>query len=463
MTTSAGNAVVPRKRRRLVLAVVLLTVVGLAAGLGWRAWRRHTAPLPPEVPLAEAEPAVAEALREARRQIEKSPSSVEAWGRLGKLLRACDFQDEAAVCFGRVAHLDPGNPRWPYLQGEALLQRQPEAALPHLRRAVELCTQPDDAFAPRLRLAEALLATGQNEEAEAQLHLALQAEPDHPCVHLDLALAAYARDNLPGCRTHLLRCQHSPFTRKKACSLLAAVEQRQGNDAAASQFSQGAAALDADVHWSDPWLLEAQQLAPGKPGRFRYVEQLEAHEHFQEAVTVLRQLLNDGPDYRVLVGLGKDLTRLGDYAGAAEALEKAIRLIPENVQAHYYLAKVLWTQAEQARARGDRERARSLYTAATESARLAVGCKPDHALAQMILGLCLKELGRREEALEALARAVACAPELPDPSLHLGEALAEAGRTAEARPHLENALRLARPGDDRARAALARLSGTSSK
>jgi tetratricopeptide (TPR) repeat protein len=461
MTATAGEPIRPgppasSRRRRLLLAGLVL-VAAAAAGLGWYGWRRHTAPVPPEVPLADADPAVAEAVTAARREVEQAPHAVEPWGRLGKLLRGCDYRTEAAACFAQAARLEPGNPRWPYLQGEAILPAHPDDALPPLRRAAELSSSAgEDAFAPRLRLAEALLATGQLDPAEAELRRALQAEPDHPCVLLDLGLVAWARGDMQASRDHLLRSQHSLFTRKRACIQLAALEQRLGDGAAAAKFSRRATPLPEDVHWSDPWVLECLQLVPGKAGRFRYVEQLEAHDRLEDAVAVLRQVLAEGPDYRASVGLGKDLAQLGDTAGAEQALRAALALSPDSVPARYYLARVLWAQAERLRGT-DRERARGLFRAAADWAGQAVKRKPDHARAQMLLGLCLRELGRRKEAVAALRQAVACAPELPDAALHLGEMLAEDGQTAEARTHLENVLR-ARPEDARARAALARLS-----
>src|SRR5262249_3598525 len=167
--------------------------------------------------------------------------------------------------------------RWPYLRGEGLEQRDPDAALPHLRRAVELGGRKEaDNLAPRLRLAEVLLAKGQVEEAEANLQSALKRNPENPTVHLDLALVAFTREDLEASRDHLLRCQDSPFTRQRACAQLAAVCQRLGDEASAGEFSRRAGALPRDAHWVDPFLAECLQLAVGKQSRFRSAEQLEA-------------------------------------------------------------------------------------------------------------------------------------------------------------------------------------------
>src|SRR5207249_4790486 len=104
------------------------------------------------------------------------------------------------------------------------------AAEPFLRKAAELCDRVDpDNFAPRLRLAELLFATGTYADAETQLRRAAQIEPNDPTVHLDLGLLAFARNELEESRRELLRCQHSPFTQQRACAQLAAIYQRRGD------------------------------------------------------------------------------------------------------------------------------------------------------------------------------------------------------------------------------------------
>jgi tetratricopeptide (TPR) repeat protein len=206
------------------------------------------------------------------------------------------------------------------------------------------------------------------------------------------------------------------------------------------------------------------QLAVGKPSRFRSAEQLEAQGRFPEAVVQLRALVAEAADYRAYVALGKDLGQLGDYRGAEEALQTAAWLAPEKTQAYYYLARLSWGQAEQRwREDTDPARALSLSRAAADHARRVLARKPDHAMAHMILGLSLKYLEQRAEALASLRTAVACGPDLAYPHLYLGEMLAEDGQEAEARTHLEQAVRLAPPDDPRPRAALERLGAAGKK
>ncbi len=445
--------------RRLVLRVLLgLLVAASLAGGAWYGWHWHTRPLPPSVDLEGADAAVVSAVDAALTRVKREPYTLAAWDDLGKLLRASDYRAEAAACFAVAERLDPAEPRWPYLRGEALATNgDAEAALAPLRRAAALCVGPHaDDVVPHLRLGEVLLAQGQIDEAEEQLSQAREADPSNPNVLLNLALVAFARDDLTTSRTLAERARRSPLTQRRACVHLAAVCQRLGDETAAADYSRRLASLPTDPAWPDPYVLECLQRAVGQAGRFRYVEGREAQGRLAEAVAVQREIAKEAPDARVFVGLARNLSQLGDHAGAEEAARSALSLVPDNVQALYLLSKSLWAQGEGAEARKEPDAARGRFEAAIVAARQALARKPDHALAHMLLGLSLKRLEKRDEAIAALRLAVQCAPELPDPHLHLGEALAEAGQVAEARTHLKHAFELARPDDPRPRAALER-------
>jgi tetratricopeptide (TPR) repeat protein len=445
----------PRRSRVLRLALVLL-VLGLAGAAGWYGWRRSHAPRPPAIDLEPLEPAVAEAIRQATARVRQSPYAVEPWAELAMLLRASQMRPEAAACFGTLEAIDPRSPRWPYLRGEALLLHgEEEAARAALDRAVAL---DGNDVVLRLRLAEALLALGRAEEAATHLQRAREIDPDNPNVLLGLALAAGARDDTATAEPLLERCQHSPFTRRRATSQRAALLQRRGDAEGATSLGRRAAALPPDTDWPDPYLLECLRRGVGKTARLRYVEGLEARDRFSEAVTELRALLAEGPDPTAQAGLARNLYNLGQLDEAERAARAALAQAPANVQAHYLMSRIQWQRAEQGRREGKSEAELApLYRASAEEAQEAARHRPGHALALVQVGLARRRLGERAAALEALRAAVAAGPELAEPHLRLGEALAEAGQVEEARRHLRYAAELARPDDKRAPAALERL------
>jgi tetratricopeptide (TPR) repeat protein len=362
------------RRQRILLAVFLLGGALLIAGVGRYAWRRYRAPTPPDIPLEQVDPALREAIEASRERIREDPYSPTAWGNLGRLLLDCRLIEPAVQAFDQAQRLDPADPRWPYLEGLALLRRNPDAALPSLRHAVELDEGgQQDGVAPRLRLAEVLLRAGLYDEAEDHLGKALEQEPDYPYAHLLVGFLAYAQGRFGESRTHLLRCRHSPYTRQKACAQLAVLSERQGDAAAAEKYSREARTLPPDAPFPDHLLAISEEARVGKPAQFTYLDYLVRERRYADAIVMARQMAEKEPYYRTYVLLGQCYAGLGQLPQAEEALRKAVALAPDNVQANYFLAKVLLTWAEGDRQRGgDKDRAEARFRAAAEHARKAV-------------------------------------------------------------------------------------------
>jgi Flp pilus assembly protein TadD len=201
-----------------------------------------------------------------------------------------------------------------------------------------------------------------------------------------------------------------------------------------------------------------QEYATGRTPQLHRAEHLQAQGHTREAVALLKRMTADDPsDTNALVMLGALLTRSGDLDGAEQALRKAADLAPRSADPTYLLAVALYQQGERLREAGDAEKTAAKYRAAADAARRATGLQPDHAQAHAYLGLALKRLGQRKEAIASLRTAVRCWPDDADGHLALGEALAEDGRRAEALTELQYACDLAGPDDARPRQALERL------
>lgn len=439
-------------RRRFLFAILVLAVVSGTTALGWYGWRWYNAPSPPEIATADLDPELTAAIENARQRIRQDPYSASRWGDLGKLLRAAQLLTDAAACYAYAERLDPHNPRWPYLQGEALRLSDSRAALPPLERAAGLTG--DKEVAPHLRLAEVLLALGRGDEAEQQLRRAQQIDHDDPTVQYNLGVLALARDDTDGALTHLKRSEHSLFTQRKTCIQLAAAYRRLGRDQEAAKYSRKADQLEPDRNWLDPFVSEGEAI--GRPARLRQVQHLEMQGDFRAAAEQLTQLIQERPDYSAYVALGNDLAKMGDFARAEQALRSAIALAPDGFKAHYELSRLFWVRADRDRGK-DSQRARQEYEESIASARRALASRPDYGMAHVVVGMSLRGLGKRDEARQAFRTAITCSPDLPDAHLYLGEILAEEGRTAEARASLERAVQLARPEDSRPREALAKL------
>ncbi|HTU19691.1 MAG TPA: tetratricopeptide repeat protein [Gemmataceae bacterium] len=436
----------------------MLFLVVLTAGTvsAWSGWRWYTTPAPPVVDLTDAEPRVARSIENARAAVQREPRSAEAWGRLGLLLLAHGFTEAALPCVREAGQFDPQNPRWPYLEAEQLLPEQPAAAVPLLRRRLALCRDDDYQTAAQTRLAETLLSLGREEDAAPLLEEFLRRKPDDPRVRFDLGQLACARGDFATALDHLARAADSPFTRRKALAQMAAAYLRLGKPDCAAEYERRAAKGPADREWIDPFVTEYLQRAVDRRSRFQHAESLEARGRLGESVQLLSELVREQPDDHAHVSLGIALAKLGDFPRAESELREALRLALDKVQANYFLSVILYRQGLALEQGDERVAARRKYQQSVASGRKALRHKPDHAFAQVHVGLALQRLGEKEEALTVFRRAVETAPELSDAHLHLGEALAERGDRHEALLHLRLAQRLASKNDPRPAEALAR-------
>lgn len=460
----SGAVATRRRLSRWVVVGLSVVVLGALAVCAWwwRSCAGETPPGPSEAALAAADPEVAAAVRAARARVQREPGSVEAWGMLGEVLLANGFSIDADPCLGRAEALAPDDPRWSYLRAYGSpLDR--EASFAAAGRAVAACQRAGRMeVAPYLFLAELYVERGDRKEAESLCRRVLEREPGNVRAHLDLGLIALTDNDLKACIPHLLLAAESPTTRKTAYTQLATAYQRQGDGAAAADYARRARQAPPDEGWTDPYLDRMQEFVTGRQVRQQEAERLMAQGRLKEAVALLRRMTIDDPsDAHSFVVLGATLTRTGDLTGAEQALRKAAALAPNSVDPAYYLAVTLYKQGERQQEAGDEAAAAEKFRLAADAARRAVEIKSDHAQAHAYLGLALKRLGRRKEAIESLRAAVRCWPEDADGHLALGEALAEDGRNAEAITQLVYACDLAPPDDPRYRQALDRVKAAS--
>jgi tetratricopeptide (TPR) repeat protein len=370
-------------------------VVGLALG-GWFWFKTPAGPAPPDIALAKIDdPAVVEAINAARQEVIRKPRSGAAWGKLGMVLRAHGFTEEALPCFAEAARLDPREPRWPYLHGIILYWTDRKACIPLLERAVELCR--DSPLEPRLRLAEVMLEWGRLAEAKKHFRRALEVETDHPRAHLGLGRLAIQRDQLDIAVDHLRRAAASPYARKSARELLAQVYLRRKDRAALKEFG-AVAELPNDPRWPDRYVDEVLALEVGLQPRLFQATGLVRHDQVQAGIDQLQDIVADYPNSaRAWLVLGKAFMTAKDYPAAEEALDKAAGLSPKSVDAWFQLGGVRFL-------RGD-------YRAAADALGKAVRLKPNYALAHYNLGYCRKKLGDRSGAIAAFRAALRYQPD----------------------------------------------------
>jgi tetratricopeptide (TPR) repeat protein len=427
-----------------LLALLVGAVLLLAAGW-W--WQRERTALPPSVPFEGVEPQVALAIERETEKVRQQPRSGVAWGRLGQVLRAHGFDEQAVACWAQAERFDKREPRWPYYRGVVLLMLGEGPGLDRLRRAVALADAVDaDNLCPRLTLAEQLLAHAADaNEVEEVLRVVAQKAPNNARLRFCQAALAERRGDTSGAIRLFLRLRRHPCAQQKVSARLAALYGRLRQPEESAVYAEMAARLPEDARWPDPYWAALTNLEMGRQGRYR---ELKRHEGEKNDTAVYEQLLDmvkgEEADDKAHLALALTLLRLGKRDEAERPLRQALALEPKSVRALYNLAAVLFLRAEEQReAGGDSRRWAALYEEAIRLLRRVIELKPHDAYAHMVLGRALLAQGRLEAAIEALRVPPVTRPEDFRSHLCLAEALLEAGQWAEARQHLERAGQLA--------------------
>ena len=435
-----------------VAAAILLAAVVWGA-LTWGRLRRTPGEVadipvltePPPLDLGgvvEPDPLVNQAIEAARQQVVGSPRSDDAWGRLGMVLRAHGAEAGASnVCFEQAGRLDPMQPRWPHLHGTALLASNPDAAISTLQRAADLCGEGANAIdAPRVKLAEALMARGRMDEAEAHFQSLLRVHPDHPRARLGMGRLLHLRNDEDGAREHLTRAAADPYTRKAAALLMAEVLHHKGEREQAEKQLAAARSLPDDPPWPDTFEQEVERVQLGRKRSLSVALALMRGGRMKEAITLLEQTLAHYPDSeRALLLLGLAHSKERNFPAAEKLLRQAAAQSPDAPRVQFNLGICLAGQ--------DR------WREAAECYEKAAQLMPDDAESYYELGVCRFRMGDASGAEQALRAAIHCRPIYASAHRQLGELLAKGGRRAEAVDHLQQAVRL-NPRDEQARGML---------
>ena len=451
--------VTPRGKR-LIALIATVAIAGLGV-FGWQWLHRPRASVsvttPPGIPESVLDHEVRSALTTAREKILAEPQSSEAWGQLGFIFRSHLLLPQSTACFAEAAKLESANPRWQYLIGTTDLRFSPGVAIPHLRNAMALARVPEEQSAARLQLAEALLDRNELEEAAALFRDELTTDLRNPRAHYGLGVIAVNRGDAATAVNHLIHAVNSPHSRQKASALLASSYYQLGKTAEAEGCERAALHLPEDPPWPDPF----------DPGVFAWQTglfvhrtaalKLESQGRFDESLASLQEIAQQYPDEPVAVRKGIALVNKRDYMGAENALREALAKDPNTVIGHCYLGIALYGQAEMKWQRGDRAPAKELFQRALVELRKAIALKPDLGLAHVHLAYSLKSLDKLPEALEASRAAISARPHVSISHVCMAEVLIAMGKTQEAIPHLETAVKLAQPGDNRAKNLLEKL------
>jgi cytochrome c-type biogenesis protein CcmH/NrfG len=388
-----------------VLAIAILAAVGFSV---WWYFRAPRAPEPPAVDLSHADPEVARVIQRATSEVKAAPRDANAWGKLGMLLLAHDFDTESRIAFHTAGELNPADYRWPYLEGLTRVLYEPEVGLQTLRRAAELA--PPERPEPRLRVAELLLERG---DLDATASFASGALSSAMAMRAELILArvAAARGNWQGVLEHTGRCGSDAFCRRAAALLRGHAFAATGEPDKADAEFRAASALPEPPAWPDPVVAEVESRRVGTAAQLDQAADLLEQGRAREAVMVLQTAATQASNSpEPTLRLGQALIRTGDSPTARRVLEGFTIRFPSSVEGWFNLGVARFQTND--------------IKGATEAFRQTIHLKPDHALAHFNLGHCYRKLGDRPAAKSAFEEALRCRPDY-EPSRKAIEKLAE--------------------------------------
>jgi tetratricopeptide (TPR) repeat protein len=383
-------------RRRWALLGGVATAVLAAAGAGGYYLLRPAPPPVPAVDLSTADPEVAAAVTAAIDAVKADPRNGAAWGKLGMVLRAHDFDTQSVEALRAAERFDPDEPRWPYLQGLTLVLYDPDAGLACLERAAAKAR--DDRPEPRLRLAEVLLDRGRVAEAEEAARPVADRRAWDPRAGLVLARAAADRGDWAAVLERTEPIRNEPTARKRATLLRADALRRLGRTADADAEAARAAGMPDDEDWDDRYVREVERLQVGRKADLQQGALLLNAGRPAEAAAFLQRAVakSKNPTPARLL-LASALNQANDPAAARALAAEVLRTDPDSVEG--------WLQLGVAQLLlGDPQ-------AAAESFERVVKLKPDYADGHLKLGHARKGLGDRSGAEKEYEAALRCRPD----------------------------------------------------
>ena len=426
-------------KRFVVMAALSLCLGG--AVYGYQRYRILPLEDLPVVDLSLAHPAVQQAIEEARQAVTAAPRSGAAWGALGLILRAHEFDRDANTCLVQAMKFDPRNALWPYVRGSSLsVRNRPES----VRCFLEAARLRPDMALPRLRAAELYLEERRLDDADAEYLAALEIEPENARALLGLGLIALARGNAEEARRWGEKSwAHDPEQRTTA-ELLLRVFRRLGDDAAAARQQ---ALLDkmppGEVGWDDPYGEKVMLLRRDPGGLAAAAQDLLTRGRLPDAVNVLERLVVAAPETsQYSVVLAKSLIRQGNLGRARQILDAALIRHQESADLHFQSGVAFYLAGK--------------WESALAAFHRAIELKPDFSDAHYNLGHTCQQLHDPRGAIAAFREAVRFRPDYTAAYINLGVLLEEAGERDAARDALETANRLA-PDDPQPRRLLKQL------
>lgn len=429
MTDSATQQSDP-PNRRLKFSKFKLTVAATVTGFAIVATLLHfstdaltKAPDVPSIDLSNVHSSTRTGIEGARELVLLKMDSALAWGHLGMTLWAHEYSLEAEICFEQAMVLDKNEFLWPYFKGCILFATNRAAALAAFDEAVKR--------APRhpqlnLRLGRALFESGQFDRAAMHLKSALQFSSENAEARYLMANLLLQKQDTEQAIAYAQKAVELAPDHSDCVGLLARLLRSNGQFSDSKKLSDKLRTLSQTKHgWPDPLTAQIDEFRRDPYWSTRQASQLAVAGNVSQGIRMLRDLVHQAPDepscraqlIRLLLQQGAldEAQEYLDDKSAGSSFELDV------LSATLLLLRGNWSAAE-------REYARLLAT------------KPDSPTLLSDRAVCLRELGRLDEATVSAAAAVHLAPDEDRFRIELCRTLIQSARKSEALQNLQTIL-----------------------
>ena len=297
------------------------------------------------------------------------------------------------------------------VQGDLLAaQRRLDQAVAAYKKAIELEPQ---YFMAHIKLASLFADTNQLPKAQSQIEEIKKIAPSHPLTQQLQARIHYLQSNYPAAEEAIQSALKADPNYPPSLLLAGAIAHARGSNEQAEKYVSGVVSQFPN-HLYARKLLATIQLKLGRT---------------QNALATLQPILNQSsPDIGSLLLAGEAYRTKGEFVRAAEYLERAAALDPNNASVHTGLGM-------NRLAAGDTERAAAEFTSASQ-------LKPGEQKADFLL-VQTHLMGKQyDKALEAILSLEKKQPNNPEIQFLRGLAYAGKGDLPNARVNFERALSL---------------------
>lgn len=386
----------------------------------------------PQPDVSKAEPQVAAKIKSFRADVQRRPTDALAWGRLGMVLHAHSFTDEARIAYQEAMQYAPDDARWCYYLGVTLADPNPARAAELFERTIRI--RPD--YAPafvRLGLAEEL--KGDTDAGFEHMRKAVGMAPDLGWARLTLGRMALDRGDYDLAERELNAANELLPEHGAILSLLAKLYYRTERPELAAICAEQAGQFVADLAYHDPLM----ELVTNEAVNLNALRKLgvalrdagkldEAEQKYLEA---LRYAPEDVANIEGLLAVYVRQLRFGDVVKRVDELIESdnATLIMHSARAVALAGLKRWPEAE------------------TE-AKFVLEKQPDDAGMLKLVGNARAAQGDLDSAIASFAKALELQPEDGPARITISRMLMSRGRIAEAEAHLDQAVILSRKNPD---------------